>query len=231
MAKQVKKAKAKAPVAKAKAIGLWAVTSDAKVIARQQDAVNKTTGTLKDQLAILAANCVLAMLENENATPMTRFAQSILDNKVVRADALVKWALALGPFRAVKEVVINAATGKEEKLDVFKKDKERFDVAKAEYEKDKDAYAKALVSKPFYDAIKQRDPFAGANFLADAFALVDKYKKLLDDADKADKVDDKGMDDVRNILLKFQRPEKVKKAKASAPKGDTIASATSTATH
>jgi hypothetical protein len=212
---------AMAKAATKKAVNLWVVTSDAKIISKQQAAFNQSTGVLKDQAAILAANCVLHMLEHGNATMMTRFARDAVDHGIVRADAIVKWAIGLGMFRAAKETVKNEATGKEEKIDVFKKNDEGFEAALAEYMKDKDKYAKALVSKPFYLVHKTKNPFEGLNFLRIIYAALDQVDRVKEDADKANHEgnDFTGYDEIRAAIIgKFPRPEKKKrKAKADAP--------------
>jgi hypothetical protein len=211
---------------------IWIVTSDGKLIAQQQSAFNATTATMRDQAAILGASCVLHMLEHENATAMTRFARDAIERGIVRADAIVKWAVGLGIFRVAKEVVKNAATGAEEKIDVFKKNTEGFAKAKAEYEKDKDTYAKALVEKPFYLVVKAPNPFAGVNFLALAYALIDQVERIKEDEDKLnhENTDLRAYDDVKAVITKFARPEKKTKKKA-APAPVTAADANEMVAH
>lgn len=210
-----------AKAATKKVADLWVVTSDAKIISKQQSAFNKNTGVLKGQAAILAANCALHMLEHGNATMMTRFARDANDHQIVRADAIVKWAVGLGMFRVAKETVKNEATGKEEKIDIFKKNEEGFAAALAEYSKDKDKYAKALVSKPFYQVHRAKNPFEGLNFLRTIYAALDQVDRVREDADKAghEGNDFTGYDEIRAAIVgKFARPEKKKrKAKVDEP--------------
>jgi hypothetical protein len=186
----------------------WEATSDAGLIGRMQSALNKQSGTIKERRAIVAASCVLHMLEHGNATPMTRFVKEAGDD--VRQDAIVKWALKTGAFRVGKAV--DADTKKS--IDVFKKNEQEFDKTKATYEADKAAYAKALVDKPFYTVIKQANPFKGIKVINLIHMLVKQADDALADPTKKDHKDNnwQGLEEARAITHKYG---KVAKAKAS----------------
>lgn len=187
----------------------WDVTADGATINRMQLDLNKRTAKVHEHMAILAASCVLHMLEHQNATPMTRFVNEAGDS--VRKDAIVRWALKLGMFKVGKAK--DESTGKS--VDVFKKNDEGFIAALAKYTDNKDAYAKDLVSKPFYDAGKNKNPFAGYSVLAKMYAILDEAERILaDNARKDHKNNDfRGLVELRAGLAKHERPANKRKAK------------------
>lgn len=192
----------------------WEVTHDGKAISQMQSALNKSSGTLRNQRAILAASCVLYMLETGNATPMTRFVNEA--GKDVRKDAIVKWALGLGIYRVGK--AIDEATKKP--IDVFKKNEQNFDAVLAEYVKDKPGYGQSLVDKPFFEVVKEKNPFGGFNALAKLFAILDEAKRVMADPTKKDheKNDFRGIIELQHALTKHERPlKKAKKETVDVP--------------
>lgn len=162
------------------------VTADNSVISKALSAIKSAGHKFQVSVDLCAACCLVHAIVHGNVTP----ARTLLGNvpNGMRVNALRTWFEAMGPFVWNKE---------SKELDF---DKSRAKVFKAEYAKNKVAFASRLMTEPAHVFSKEKEyqGFSLKAALAIALAKAEKAEKQT--GDKAEKNDLTGIAQFRKFM-------------------------------
>lgn len=150
-----------------------AVTSDGASISAMIKAIARQNKNLQNKIAVCAASCVLHAIEHRNVSLGTQLVNSL---EGWRTNTLKEWFIEYGPFIWEKDPETNKSG--------FRLNKERVEVLKEIYKKDKPKFHAHLLEKPFW-VYKPEPEFKGFDLLGAVMQAIRKAEKIRDDKDEA----------------------------------------------
>lgn len=181
-------------MAKALSVNLASrVTSDAKEIAHMNGIIGKTTKRLHDMKAIAAASCVLHAVMHNNCTSMRDFLKAV--GNAERHDAIVRWAVEVGPFKWEKD--------KDTKRNTFFMDTDKANAMKADAKALAELPAK-LTANPYWVHVPPKE-VPEFNFKVAFLALVKKAKTIKADPTRSAKAKFEGLDQAEQLRALLEK--------------------------
>lgn len=161
---------------------------DATSVNKMLNVLGRATARMKDMKAATAAACVMHAIEYGNCTPMNSFLVKVGEGE--RNDAIVKWAVDLGPFKWERDNDL--------KINVFKMDTDKRNTLVPRGAE----YLKTLVDTPYWVYVPQKEVPA-FNLLQVLKSAAGRAHKAMKDDERKAKSDFTGLESLEELIAKL----------------------------